>query len=55
MENKEMIAFRNTKPHKDQTILADLWSKYKDIKDVANHLHISKKLVEIKLKEFKII
>jgi hypothetical protein len=55
MENKEMIAFRNTKPHKDQTILADLWSKYQNIKDVANHLHISKKLVSIKLKEFRII
>jgi hypothetical protein len=55
MENKEMIAFRNAKPHMDQTILADLWNKYQDIKDIANHLHISKKLAEIKLKEFKLI
>jgi hypothetical protein len=55
MENKEMIAFRNSKPHMDQTILADLWSKYQDVKDIANHLHISQKLAEIKLREFKLI
>jgi hypothetical protein len=55
MENKEIIAFRNSKPHMDQTILADLWSKYQDVKDIANHLHISQKLAEIKLKEFKLI
>jgi hypothetical protein len=54
MENKEMIAFRNSKPHKDKLILTDMWNRFQNIKDIANHMHISKKLVEIKLKEYGI-
>jgi hypothetical protein len=55
MENKEMIAFRNSKPHNDKLILTDMWNRFQNIKDVANRMHISKKLVEIKLKEFKLL
>lgn len=54
MEDKEIIAYRNSKPHTDQAVLTDLWNKHQSIKAIANHLHISKKLVEIKMKEYGI-
>jgi transcriptional regulator of aromatic amino acid metabolism len=52
MENKELIAFRNTKPHQDKSALSELWNKYGNIKDIAKHLHISSKLVMLKIREF---
>lgn len=52
MENKELNALRNTKPHQDKNLLADLVEKLISTKDIANYLNISTKLVSIKLKEF---
>jgi hypothetical protein len=55
MENKELIAFRNTKPHQKKETLANLWNEYQDIKVISNLLHISRKLATLKIKEHGII
>lgn len=52
MENKELIAFRNTKPHQSKETLTHLWNEYKDIKKLANLLNVSTKLLSLKIREF---
>lgn len=54
MENKELIAYRNTKPHLNKETLAALMNEFDTAKEIAKRLHISQKLVEIKIKEFKL-
>jgi DNA-binding CsgD family transcriptional regulator len=54
MENKELIAYRNSKPHQNKEMLAALLSDGSTPSEVAKRLHISTKLVKIKLKEFRL-
>jgi hypothetical protein len=54
MENKELIVYRNTKPHLNRETLAALVDQFNTPKEIAKHLHISQKLLAMKLKEFKI-
>jgi DNA-binding CsgD family transcriptional regulator len=54
MEHKELIAYRNTKPHQNKEMLAALLSDGSTPSEVAKRLHISTKLVKIKLKEFRL-
>jgi hypothetical protein len=52
MENKEVIAFRNAKPHQNKETLTLLWNEYRDIKKIAGLLHISTRLATLKIREF---
>ena len=52
MENKEMIAFRNTKPHQNKEMLAALFSEGLNTSEISKKLHVSAKLVEIMRKQF---
>jgi hypothetical protein len=55
MENKELIEFKNTKPHNDKDWLYNAYVvQEKEVGEIANELSISVKLVHIKLKEFGI-
>ena len=54
MENKELNDFRNTKPHQNKNLLAELVEKLHTPVAIANYLNISTKLVNIKLKEYGI-
>jgi hypothetical protein len=54
MENKELIAYRNTKPHMNRETLSELVDQFNTPKEIAKHLHISNKLLAIKLKEFRL-
>jgi DNA-binding CsgD family transcriptional regulator len=54
MENKELIAYRNSKPHQNKETLAALVNEGYLPSQIAKHLHISTKLVNLKLKEFKL-
>jgi DNA-binding CsgD family transcriptional regulator len=54
MENKELIAYRNTKPHLNKETLSELVGELNTPKEIAKRLHISQKLVKIKLKEFSL-
>jgi hypothetical protein len=53
-ENKELIACRNTKPHLNKETLSELVDQINTPKEIAKHLHISNKLLAIKLKEFRL-
>jgi DNA-directed RNA polymerase specialized sigma24 family protein len=52
MENKELIAYRNTKPHQNKEMLAALYGEGLNTLEIARKLHVSKKLVEIMRKQF---
>lgn len=52
MENKELIAYRDSKPHNDKEMLAALFSEGLTTSEISKRLHISTKLVEIKRKQF---
>jgi DNA-binding CsgD family transcriptional regulator len=54
MEDKELAAFRDTKPHNDKETLSNLWKDGLEVNEIAKLLHISTKLVHIKLKEYGI-
>ena len=54
MENKELNALRNTKPHQNKELLLEIVQDHKTVKNIANYLNISTKLVNIKLKEYGI-
>lgn len=54
MENKELIAYRNNKPHLNKETLAALVDQFDTPKEMAKYLHISQKLLAIKLKEFRL-
>lgn len=54
MEDKELAQFRDTKPHNDKETLSKLWNDGLEAGEIAKLLHISTKLVHIKLKEFGI-
>jgi len=54
MENIELINFRNNKPHNSKETLEQLWKSGKTVGEIAKLLHISTKLVHIKLNEYKI-
>jgi hypothetical protein len=54
MENKELIAYRNSKPHMNKETLAELVNQFDTPKEIAKYLHISQKLLAIKLKEFRL-
>jgi len=54
MENKELNALRNTKPHQNKELLSEIVQEQKSVKNIANYLNISTKLVNIKLKEYGI-
>jgi DNA-binding NarL/FixJ family response regulator len=54
MENKELIAYRNTKPHQNKEMLAALLSEGLNASEIAKKLHISNKLVNLKLKEYRL-
>lgn len=51
MEDKELNEFRSNKPHNDKELLAKLWNSDMKVRDIAKHLHISTKLVHLKLRE----
>ena len=52
MENKELIAYRNSKPHQNKEMLAALFSEGLNTSEIAKKLHVSNKLVEIMRKRF---
>ena len=52
MDIKEINEFRSTKPHKDQKELTKLWNDGLEVSEISKLLHISVKLVHIKLKEY---
>lgn len=54
MEDKELIEFRSKKPHNSKEILEQLWKSGKTVNEISKLLHISTKLVHIKLKEHSI-
>lgn len=55
MEDKELATFRDTKPHNDKETLSKLWTDGLEVNEIAKLLHISTKLVHIKLREYEII
>jgi DNA invertase Pin-like site-specific DNA recombinase len=54
MENKELIAFRNSKPHQNKETLSALLDDGSSPSEIAKKLHVSTKLVKIKLKEYRL-
>lgn len=54
MEDNELATFREKKPHNDKEELLRMWNLGLEAGQIANLLHISVKLVHIKLKEFGI-
>ena len=52
MENKELIAYRNTKPHQNKEMLSALFSEGLNTSEIGKKLHVSTKLVEIMRKQF---
>ena len=52
MEEKELAEFRSAKPHKDQESLTKLWNDGLEVSEISKLLHISVKLVHLKLKEY---
>lgn len=52
MEDKELNQFRDTKPHNNKEIFTDLWETNMTVHEISQLLHISVKLVHIKLKEY---
>ena len=54
MESKEVNDFRNTKPHQNKYVFAEVVESLKTRSAIANYLNISTKLVDIKLKEYGI-
>jgi DNA-binding NarL/FixJ family response regulator len=54
MENKELIAYRNSKPHQNKEMLAALFSEGLNTSEIARKLHVSTKLVETMRKRFGI-
>jgi hypothetical protein len=54
MENKELIDYRNSKPHQDKEMLAALFNEGLNASEIARKLHVSTKLVEIMRKRFGI-
>lgn len=52
MENKELIAYRNSKPHQNKEMLAALFSEGLNTSEIGKRLHVSTKLVEIMRKQF---
>jgi hypothetical protein len=54
MDIKELNALRNTKPHQNKESLVEIVQEQKSVKNIANYLNISTKLVNIKLKEYGI-
>jgi DNA-directed RNA polymerase specialized sigma24 family protein len=52
MDIKEINELRSTKPHKDQEKLTKLWNDGLEVGEISKLLHISVKLVHIKLKEY---
>lgn len=55
MENKEINAFRDTKPHQSEDWLRNAYLvEGKEVGEIAKELNISIKLVHIKLKEYNI-
>jgi DNA-binding CsgD family transcriptional regulator len=54
MEDRELAKFRETKPHNNKEELLRMWNLGLEAGEIAKLLHISTKLVHIKLKEFGI-
>lgn len=55
LENKEINAFRDTKPHQKEDWLRNAYlTEGKEVGEIAKELNISTKLVHTLLKEFKI-
>lgn len=54
MDIKETNEFRASKPHNDKESLLKLWNDGLEVNEIAKLLHISTKLVHIKLKEYGI-
>ena len=55
MENQEVNAFRDTKPHQQEDWLRNAYVvEGKEVGEIAKELNVSVKLVHIKLKEFGI-
>lgn len=55
MENKEVNAFRDTKPHKNEDWLRNAYLvEGKEVGEISKDLNISTKLVHILLKEYGI-
>jgi DNA-directed RNA polymerase specialized sigma24 family protein len=52
MENKQLIDFRNTKPHQNKEMLAALYGEGLNTSEIAKKLHVSTKLVDIMRKQF---
>jgi DNA-directed RNA polymerase specialized sigma subunit len=52
MENKELIAYMNSKPHQNKEMLAALFSEGLNTSEIGKKLHVSTKLVEIMRKQF---
>jgi len=52
MEDKALNEFRDTKPHNNKEIFTELWNSDKNVHEISKLLHISVKLVHIKLKEY---
>jgi DNA-binding CsgD family transcriptional regulator len=52
MENKELIAYRDSKPHQNKEMLAALFAEGLNTLEISKKLHISVNLVEIMRKQF---
>jgi DNA-binding NarL/FixJ family response regulator len=52
MENKELINYRNSKPHQNKEMLAALYSEGLNTSEIARKLHVSTKLVDTMRKQF---
>jgi hypothetical protein len=52
MDNKELIAYRNAKPHQNKEMLAALFSEGLNTSEISKRLHVSTTLVEIMRKQF---
>jgi DNA-binding CsgD family transcriptional regulator len=52
MEHKELIDYRNSKPHQNKEMLAALFSEGLSPSEISKKLHVSTKLVEIMRKRF---
>jgi DNA-binding CsgD family transcriptional regulator len=52
MENKELIAYRNSKPHQNKETLAALINEGLTTSEIGKKLHVSTRLVDIMRKQF---
>lgn len=52
MENKDLIAYRDSKPHQNKEALAALINEGLTTSEIGKKLHVSTKLVDIMRKQF---